>query len=175
MNANGKERSENSTPCRTKGVISGAQPPASCATCTRSCSSDGTDHTRAACVVLEPLCGLCGLSDLARALPSRDRTLDELPRVHPDARRLGRRGPWPDLAQRFRAARSRDIRAGAHGERRARAGTNRMSRLPGLNDGRLRDLRPLTGGALARALEALNGDGEETRVVGGAVRDLALG
>ncbi len=50
-----------------------------------------------------------------------------------------------------------------------------MSRLPGLNDGRLRDLRPLTGGALARALEALNGDGEETRVVGGAVRDLALG
>ena len=30
-------------------------------------------------------------------------------------------------------------------------------------------------GPLARALEALNGDGEETRLVGGAVRDLAFG
>ena len=50
-----------------------------------------------------------------------------------------------------------------------------MSRLPGLKDGRLRDLRPLTGGPLARALEALNGQGEETRLVGGAVRDLILG
>ena len=50
-----------------------------------------------------------------------------------------------------------------------------MSRLPGLKDGRLRDLRPLTSGPLARALEALNGDGEETRLVGGAVRDLILG
>jgi poly(A) polymerase len=50
-----------------------------------------------------------------------------------------------------------------------------MSRLPGLNDGRLRDLGPLTGGPLARALEALNGEGEETRLVGGAVRDLILG
>jgi poly(A) polymerase len=50
-----------------------------------------------------------------------------------------------------------------------------MSRLPGLKDGRLRDLRPLMGGRLARALEALNGGGEETRLVGGAVRDLILG
>ncbi len=50
-----------------------------------------------------------------------------------------------------------------------------MTRLPGLKDGRLRDLRPLRHGALAQALEALNGDGAETRVVGGAVRDLALG
>ncbi len=50
-----------------------------------------------------------------------------------------------------------------------------MSRLPGLKDGRLRDVGPLRHGALAQALEALNGDGAETRVVGGAVRDLALG
>ncbi|HZZ61385.1 MAG TPA: CCA tRNA nucleotidyltransferase [Roseiarcus sp.] len=50
-----------------------------------------------------------------------------------------------------------------------------MSRLPGLKDGRIRDLRPLTAGPLARALEALNGQGEETRLVGGAVRDLILG
>ena len=33
----------------------------------------------------------------------------------------------------------------------------------------------LREGPLARALAALNGDGEETRLVGGAVRDLALG
>ncbi len=50
-----------------------------------------------------------------------------------------------------------------------------MSRLPGLNHGRLSDLRPLIRGPLARALEVLSGDGEETRLVGGAVRDLALG
>lgn len=50
-----------------------------------------------------------------------------------------------------------------------------MSRLPGLKDGRLRDLKPLTRGPLAQALAALDGDGEETRLIGGAVRDLALG
>ncbi len=50
-----------------------------------------------------------------------------------------------------------------------------MNRLPGLDDGRLKDLAPLRHGPLSLALEALNGDGEETRLVGGAVRDLALG
>ena len=50
-----------------------------------------------------------------------------------------------------------------------------MSPLPGLQDGRLADRRLLETGRLARALAALNGDGEETRLVGGAVRDLALG
>jgi len=50
-----------------------------------------------------------------------------------------------------------------------------MTALPGLADGKLKDLSPLRRGALARALEALNGRGEETRLVGGAVRDLALG
>ncbi len=50
-----------------------------------------------------------------------------------------------------------------------------MTALPGLCDGRLKDHRLLRQGPLARALEALNGEGEETRLVGGAVRDLALG
>ncbi|MBV9289073.1 MAG: CCA tRNA nucleotidyltransferase [Hyphomicrobiales bacterium] len=50
-----------------------------------------------------------------------------------------------------------------------------MSGLPGLQDGRLKDLSPLKKGALAQALAALNGGGEETRLVGGAVRDLVLG
>ena len=50
-----------------------------------------------------------------------------------------------------------------------------MTVLPGLEGGRLKDLAPLRQGPLARALEALNGAGEETRLVGGAVRDLALG
>jgi poly(A) polymerase len=50
-----------------------------------------------------------------------------------------------------------------------------MSRAPGLKNGRLADLGPLTHGLLARAFGALDGDGEETRLVGGAVRDLALG
>jgi poly(A) polymerase len=50
-----------------------------------------------------------------------------------------------------------------------------MTGLTGLRDGRLADLRPLEVGRLARALRALNGGGEETRLVGGAVRDLALG
>ena len=50
-----------------------------------------------------------------------------------------------------------------------------MTVLSGLAGGRLKDLTPLRQGPLARALEALNGGGEETRLVGGAVRDLALG
>ncbi len=47
--------------------------------------------------------------------------------------------------------------------------------LPGIRDGGLRDGSLLREGPLARALTALNGEGEETRVVGGAVRDLVLG
>jgi poly(A) polymerase len=50
-----------------------------------------------------------------------------------------------------------------------------MTALPGLKDGKLKDLTLLRQGPLARALAALNGGGEETRLVGGAVRDLALG
>jgi poly(A) polymerase len=50
-----------------------------------------------------------------------------------------------------------------------------MTPLPGLTNGRLKDQTQLKEGPLARALEALNGAGEETRLVGGAVRDLALG
>jgi poly(A) polymerase len=47
--------------------------------------------------------------------------------------------------------------------------------LRGLAGGKLKDLTPLRQGPLAQALDALNGGGEETRLVGGAVRDLALG
>jgi tRNA nucleotidyltransferase/poly(A) polymerase len=50
-----------------------------------------------------------------------------------------------------------------------------MTALPGLAHGKLKDLTPLRQGPLRRALEALSGGGEETRLVGGAVRDLALG
>jgi poly(A) polymerase len=50
-----------------------------------------------------------------------------------------------------------------------------MTALPGLTHGKLKNQTPLRQGPLARALGALNGEGEETRLVGGAVRDLALG
>ena len=50
-----------------------------------------------------------------------------------------------------------------------------MTAVPGLVNGKLKDQTPLRQGPLARALEVLNGEGEETRLVGGAVRDLALG
>ena len=50
-----------------------------------------------------------------------------------------------------------------------------MTAVPGLANGKLKDQRPLRQGPLARALVVLNGEGEETRLVGGAVRDLALG
>jgi poly(A) polymerase len=50
-----------------------------------------------------------------------------------------------------------------------------MTGLPTIVDGRLKDRRLLDEGRLARALEALDGEGEEARLVGGAVRDLALG
>jgi poly(A) polymerase len=50
-----------------------------------------------------------------------------------------------------------------------------MSALPAIRDGVLVDRRALREGPLARALAALNFAGEETRLVGGAVRDLCLG
>ena len=50
-----------------------------------------------------------------------------------------------------------------------------MTALPGLKDGKLKNPTLLRQGPLARVLAALNGGGEETRLVGGAVRDLALG
>ena len=50
-----------------------------------------------------------------------------------------------------------------------------MSGLPAIRDGRLTDRRLIDEGRLARALRALDGQGEETRLIGGAVRDLALG
>jgi poly(A) polymerase len=50
-----------------------------------------------------------------------------------------------------------------------------MSALTTLVDGRLADDEPLRKGRLASVLDALDGGGEETRVVGGAVRDLVLG
>ncbi|MGD1035946.1 MAG: CCA tRNA nucleotidyltransferase [Roseiarcus sp.] len=50
-----------------------------------------------------------------------------------------------------------------------------MSALAAIRDGRLCDRRLLDEGRLARVLRALDGQGEETRLVGGAVRDLALG
>ena len=50
-----------------------------------------------------------------------------------------------------------------------------MTGLPAIVGGRLVDRRLLERGRLARALDALDGEGEETRLVGGAVRDLALG
>ena len=50
-----------------------------------------------------------------------------------------------------------------------------MTAIPGLANGKLKDQALLKQGPLARALEVLNGEGEETRLVGGAVRDLLLG
>ena len=50
-----------------------------------------------------------------------------------------------------------------------------MTGVPGLANGKLKDQALLNQGPLARALKVLNGEGEETRLVGGAVRDLALG
>ncbi len=50
-----------------------------------------------------------------------------------------------------------------------------MTALPAIVDGRLRDPGVLRAGAVARVRKALDGNGEETRIAGGAVRDLALG
>ncbi|MGB7974664.1 MAG: CCA tRNA nucleotidyltransferase [Roseiarcus sp.] len=50
-----------------------------------------------------------------------------------------------------------------------------MIAIPGLANGKLKDQALLKQGPLGRVLEVLNGEGEETRLVGGAVRDLALG
>ncbi|HEY1944027.1 MAG TPA: CCA tRNA nucleotidyltransferase [Roseiarcus sp.] len=50
-----------------------------------------------------------------------------------------------------------------------------MTGVPAIHGGRLVERRLLEEGPLARVLKALDGEGEETRLVGGAVRDLVLG
>ena len=50
-----------------------------------------------------------------------------------------------------------------------------LSEPEGLANRKLKDLTRLSQGPLAQVLEVLNGDGEETRLVGSAVRDLAFG
>src|SRR5271170_2242074 len=162
-------------PCRTRGGISGARPPAFCATCTRSCSPDGTERFRTAGAIPEPVRGLCALSRRARPLPARGCALDARAGVDHDADRSGGRGSRARRHQRIRASRPRRLRSGACRKRRPRPGADRMTVLSGLAGGKLKDLTPLRQGPLARALEVLNGEGEETRLVGGAVRDLALG
>src|SRR5580693_2066267 len=147
-------------PCPMRGGIFGAQPRASCATSTKSCFPDGQDRPRTAGALLEPVRGLCGLSRLARPLPPRGRTLDAWARVGNDPGWLGGGRARPCRRQRLCASRPRRLCPGACRKRRACPGPLRMTANPG---------------PLARVLEALNGEGEETRLVGGAVRDLALG
>src|SRR3984957_2232967 len=162
-------------PCPTRGGIFGAQPRASCATSTKSCFPDGQDRPRAAGAFLEPVRVLCGLSRRARPLPPRGRTLDAWARVGNDPGWLGGGRARPCRRQRLCASRPRRLCPGACRKRRACPGPLRMTAIPGLANGKLKDQRLLKQGPLARVLEALNGEGEETRLVGGAVRDLALG
>src|ERR1700694_3921968 len=85
--------------------------------------------------------------------------------VRPDGRQL-----HPDRAVFRRAARL-DLHARAHGGRQIRAGCDEaMTTAP-----RLDDTTWLTQGPLARLLAVLDRDGEEARVVGGAVRNVLLG
>src|SRR5664280_947923 len=65
-----------------------------------------------------------------------------------------------------------DLRAGAHGERRIRAGADQVT--AGATARNLGQAAWLKAGALARLLGVLDGDGEEARVVGGAVRNALL-
>src|SRR6185312_734032 len=71
----------------------------------------------------------------------------------------------------LRRAGGHDLRARAHGERQARARGVQMS---GRTDRRL-DAAWLKEGALPKLLAVLDRDGEEARVVGGAVRNALLG
>src|SRR4029077_17439796 len=82
---------------------------------------------------------------------------------------------WSHRRQSRRASRARRLHPGACREWRPGPRAFRMSDLPGLAEGKLKDQTLLRQGPLAHALDALNGGGEETRLVGGAVRDLALG
>src|SRR6202034_1380733 len=84
------------------------------------------------------------------------------------ARRRRARAP---LSRLDRAARPRRLCPRPRRERRLDTGAFRVSALAG---GRLRDMSLLREGPLADVMRLLNGEGEETRLVGGTVRDLAL-
>src|ERR1035437_703098 len=66
-----------------------------------------------------------------------------------------------------------DLCAGAHGERRIRAGADQVT--SGATSRSLAGAAWLSAGALPRLLGVLDSNGEEARVVGGAVRNALLG
>src|SRR5271156_6251917 len=141
----------------------------------RGCSPDVASRRRIHRSVRRAVRHLRGLSRAAPAVSPGDRALDARAGGDLGPRRARGGARRPDRALAHRAARSGRLRSGPRRERRARARAFRMSSLSAIRDGRLADRRVLDDGRLARALQALDGQGEETRLVGGAVRDLALG
>src|SRR5689334_12204093 len=76
----------------------------------------------------------------------------------------------------FRGAAGLDLCAGPYGQRQVRAGAGEvMPTQTGRTDRNLGDAGWLMTGALSRLLSVLDRDGEEARVVGGAVRNALLG
>src|SRR5262249_59090241 len=101
-----------------------------------------------------------------------------------DARLADHRGPGAGGGKLHRHGAVRrgaagvDLRSGAHRERQVRAGNSAVNASngdPGRTSTSLADAAWLKGTAVARLLALLDRDGEEARVIGGAVRDALLG
>src|SRR6266516_4723594 len=133
---------------------------------------DDTAHPHRACAVPRAVRRLCpvlmghaGGRARRKIVAAADARLARRCGLRADARQL-----HPARAGLRRAARL-DLRARAHRERQIRAWCDEAMK----NAVRLNDTTWLTQGPLAKLLALLDRDGEEARVVGGAVRNALLG
>src|SRR6266700_1977882 len=133
---------------------------------------DDTAHPHRACAVPRAVRRLCpvpmghaGGRARRKIVAAADARLARRCGLRADDRQL-----HPDRAVLRRAARL-DLRARAHRERQIRAWCDEAMK----NAVRLNDTTWLTQGPLAKLLALLDRDGEEARVVGGAVRNALLG
>src|SRR5579864_5320091 len=155
---------------RSATATSGASLPVSCGICTSGFTAHDQANLHRDRAVPHPVRDLCGVFDRDPRRRARSRGMDAAARRRP-RHRLARAGgrQLPLAGAVFRRAAGLDLCAGPHRRRQIRAGHDAMT-----DGAHLKNADWLKTGAVARLLALLDGDGEEARVVGGAVRNALM-
>src|SRR5271166_667771 len=158
-------------------AIFGALPQAFCAISTKGFTSDVARHPGACAPFRFAFRRLCHLPCAAPEISLRGGSLDAQRRLDPGPRRPRDRRRGGAYHRHFRRPPPRRLRSRPYRKWRAGAGAPAMN-APALAAGAIQsqNLAALQqNAALARIFDALDRDGVETRIVGGAVRDALLG
>src|SRR4051812_8095917 len=168
--ANGAAAAASITRSRSRRGTSGASRRGSCGPFTRGSTSHDPCALGRSASVLPAVRPVRALSHDAAAQPLEPRGLERRDRLARD-RRARVRDRSAALHRGYGRTADERLRAAAHGERAARAGPVPVTTEPGRRALAALLRRP----ALARLLAALDGAGEEARIVGGAVRNALIG